>query len=107
MAVKKIRNYKVCRQSGYQYKSTPAILIRGQWLKELGFDIGDYVSVSCEDGRLVITPDAERAALEAAEAEYMAAETEKLQKKLREEREKIRLAYVAERSNAYGAGKEA
>ena len=26
------------------------ITLKGQWLKELGFDIGDYVSISCENG---------------------------------------------------------
>lgn len=46
-------------------------MLKGMWLKELGFDIGDYISVTCEDGRLVITPDAERAAVKAEEAEYM------------------------------------
>ena len=44
--------------SGYSYKQTPTIMLKGEWLKELGFDIGDYMSVSCENGKLVITPDA-------------------------------------------------
>lgn len=61
MAIKKSRQMKVYGQSGYHYKSTPAIMLKGQWLKELGFEIGDYISVSCENGKLVITPDAERA----------------------------------------------
>lgn len=39
------------------------ITLKGQWLKELGFDIGDYVSISCENGKLVISPDAERVAM--------------------------------------------
>lgn len=68
MAIKKSRQMKVYGQSGYNYKSTPAIMLKGQWLKELGFEIGDYISVSCENGKLVITPDAERAALVEAEA---------------------------------------
>ena len=46
-------------------------MLKGMWLKELGFDIGDYIAVTCEDSRLVITPDAERAAVKAAEAEFM------------------------------------
>lgn len=54
---------KVYGQSGYRYKETPAIMLKGQWLQELGFEIGDYISVSCENGKLIITPDAERAVL--------------------------------------------
>ena len=46
-------------------------MLKGQWLKELGFDIGDYVSISCENGKLVITPDAERAAMAEAETAFM------------------------------------
>lgn len=38
-------------------------MLKGMWLKELGFDIEDYISVNCEDGRLVITPDGERVAI--------------------------------------------
>lgn len=54
---------KVHELGSYQYKPTSTIVLKGQWLKELGFDIGDYISVSCEDGKLVITPDVEKAAL--------------------------------------------
>ena len=63
MAFKKNRSMKVYGQSGYRYKETPAIMLKGQWLQELGFEIGDYISVSCENGKLIITPDAERAVL--------------------------------------------
>ncbi len=67
----KKRSIKVYGQSGYKYRETPMIMLKGMWLKEAGFDIGDYISVTCEDGRLVITPDVERAAVNAAEAEFM------------------------------------
>lgn len=63
MAIKKLRRMKVYGQSGYHYKETPAIVLKGKWLQELGFEIGDFISVSCENGKLIITPDAERAAL--------------------------------------------
>ena len=59
MAFKKTRNMKVYGMSGYRYRSTPTIQLKGEWLKEIGFDIGDYISITCENGRLVITPDAE------------------------------------------------
>jgi antitoxin component of MazEF toxin-antitoxin module len=92
----KKRSIKVYGQSGYKYQETPTIMLKGMWLKELGFDIGDYISVTCEDGRLVITPDAERAAVEAAEAEFMERETKALQKRYEAEKVKIRAQMVAE-----------
>lgn len=52
MAMKKSRMMKVYGQSGYRYKATPTIMLKGRWLKDLGFDIGDYISVSCENGKL-------------------------------------------------------
>ena len=92
----KKRRIKVYGQSGYKYQETPTIMLKGMWLKELGFDIGDYISVTCEDGRLVITPDAERAAVKAAEAEYMEREMKALQKRYEAEKVKIRAQMVAE-----------
>ena len=67
----KKRSVKVYGQSGYKYRETPTIMLKGMWLKEAGFDIGDYISVTCEDGKIIITQDAERAAMKAAEAEFM------------------------------------
>lgn len=52
---KKIRELKVYEQSGYQYKRMPVIMLKGQWLKDLGFDSGDKIRVVCSNGRLVIT----------------------------------------------------
>lgn len=92
----KKRSIKVYGQSGYKYQETPTIMLKGMWLKELGFDIGDYISVNCEDGRLVITPDAERAAVKAAEAEFMEREMKALQKRYEAEKVKIRAQMVAE-----------
>ena len=92
----KKRSIKVYGQSGYKYQETPTIMLKGMWLKELGFDIGDYISVTCEDGRLVITPDAERAAVKAAEAEYMEREMKALQERYEAEKVKIRAQMVAE-----------
>ena len=92
----KKRSIKDYGQSGYKYQETPTIMLKGMWLKELGFDIGDYISVTCEDGRLVITPDAERAAVKAAEAEFMEREMKALQKRYEAEKVKIRAQMVAE-----------
>ena len=55
MAYKKYREMKVYEASGYQYKRTPSIILKGKWLSELGFDIGEQIEVKCEDGRLIIT----------------------------------------------------
>lgn len=66
----KKRSIKVYGQSGYKYRETPTIMLKGMWLKEAGFDVGDYISVTCEDGKIVISQDAERAAVKAAEADH-------------------------------------
>ena len=39
----KRRSIKVYGQSGYKYQETPTIMLKGMWLKELGFEIGDEV----------------------------------------------------------------
>ena len=102
MAYKKNRSMKVVSQSGYKYRETPTITLKGMWLGEAGFSIGDYVTVSCEDGRLVITQDAERAAMKKKEAEFMERETKALQKKFQQEKEKLHIQFVAEQEAGYG-----
>lgn len=92
----KKRSIKVYGQSGYKYQETPTIMLKGQWLKEAGFDIGDYISVTCENGKLIIAQDTERTAVEAAEAEYMEREMKALQKRCEAEKVKIRAQIVAE-----------
>lgn len=94
MAMK--RSIKVYGQSGYKYRETPTIMLKGMWLKEDGFDIGDYISVTCEDGRLIISQDAERAAVESAEEEFMDREMKALRKRCEAEKARIREQMVAE-----------
>lgn len=106
MAFKKNRSMKVYGQSGYRYKETPAIMLKGLWLQELGFEIGDYISVSRENGKLIITPDAERAVLAEAEASFMAQETKKLQRRLEQEKARLHAQFVAEQATVYGVCKE-
>lgn len=98
---KKNRSIKVYGMSGYKYHSTPTIMLKGMWLKELGFEIGDYISISCENGKLVITLDTERAALEKAESEFMEREMKSLRMKFEVEKEKIHQQFVAERKAEY------
>lgn len=92
----KKRSIKVYGQSGYKYRETPTIMLKGMWLKKAGFDVGDYISVTCEDGKIVIAPDTKRATLKAAEAEFMDRELKALQKRYEAEKVKIRAQMVAE-----------
>lgn len=55
MAFKKFRKMKVYEASGYNYKNIPSIILKGDWLKEAGFDIGGLIQVECENGKLIIT----------------------------------------------------
>lgn len=61
MAFKKFRKMKVYEASGYNYKRTPSIILKGDWLKESGFDVGSLIQVECENGKLIITPREEEA----------------------------------------------
>ena len=106
MADKKARSMKVYGQSGYKYRETPTITLKGLWLEAAGFQIGDYISVSCENGRLVITPDAERAKVAEAEKAFMERELKVLQKKFDAEKAKLHLQFVAEQEAGYGLCEE-
>ena len=55
MAVKQYREMKVYEQSGYKYKATPTIILKGAWLTELGFEAGDLLEIKCEKNKLIIT----------------------------------------------------
>ena len=57
---KKKRELKVYETSGYHYKATPTIMLKGSWLKEWGFDVGDKIMVECSDGELRIIRDITR-----------------------------------------------
>ena len=102
--MKNKRNLKVVSQSGYRYTPTPTITLKGKWLSDIGFQIGDYVSIACEDGKIVITSDAERAMLVKAEQDFMDREMKELQKRFQQEKERIHAQFVAENSASYGEG---
>lgn len=53
--IKENRRLTVIAQSGTNYKPTPTIVLKGQWLQELGFESGEKINVHCERGRIVIT----------------------------------------------------
>ena len=107
MTKKNQRSVKIYGTSGYRYRATPTIMLKGQWLSELGFEIGDYISVSCEDGKIVITKDVEREALERAEKDFMEKELADLNKKFQKEKVRLHEQFVAESSAGYAAAKEA
>ena len=52
---KEYRELKVVEQSGYRYKPTPTITLKGQWLEELGFEVNQPITVKCEGGKFTIT----------------------------------------------------
>lgn len=77
--------------------------IQGLWLEELGFNVGEPILVKCEDGKLVITVDRDRALAKEKEQAYLDAEMKKLQKKFEAEKKKIYQQVIAERKEVYGA----
>lgn len=102
MANMKTRNLKVYGMSGYKFKKTATIMLKGNWLMEAGFNIGDFISVRCEDEKLIIEPDVERARMEEAEKAFMDRELKSLQKRFEAEKEKLHAQFVAERTGEYG-----
>ena len=103
MAKKNVRNIKVCGQSGYKYETVPAITLKGKWLEELGFHLGNYVQVKCENGQLIITPDVNKAQEQEAKTAFMDEEIKKLKIRYQNEKEEITAKYVAEQSTGcYG-----
>lgn len=66
------RTLKICEQSGYRYKPTPAILLKGAWLEEWGFSANMLVDVVCEEGKLVIIPREEISYIDAFEGQKYA-----------------------------------
>lgn len=60
MPQKKNRELKVSTQHGYYGNDQrPAIYLQGKWIQELGFDIGDHVSVKCQNNKIIITKSKE------------------------------------------------
>ena len=43
---KAVRSLKVYGQGGYGQNGTPMIMLKGNWLQKLGFEIEDYISVA-------------------------------------------------------------
>ena len=56
---KKERKMKVYAQSGYKYKDTATIILKGDWLENCGFEPGTPITVACYDGKLEIKANKE------------------------------------------------
>ena len=52
--MKKKSDLKVYRQSGYQYKNIPAIILKGKWLEQAGFEIDDKIELYIKEGTIEI-----------------------------------------------------
>ena len=50
--MQKTKTLKVYCSTG---KPSPKINLQGKWLSNLGFDIGNYIEVTLEDNKLIIT----------------------------------------------------
>lgn len=88
MKSKKVRKIKVISQNGRNYKPTPTIILKGQWLNEIGFEIGDQIKIECENGKLVVSLDKERMEMLDAERAFMEAETKSCRLGLRRRKRK-------------------
>ena len=76
--MKKInRTLKVYEQSGYRYKPTPTLTLKGAWLEEWGFTANMPVNVQCEEGKLVITPREEDSFIDSFEEQMACKVAEK------------------------------
>lgn len=73
---KQKRTLKVFEQSGYKYKPTPTLILKGDWLAEWGFIPDIVVTVRCENGKLVITPRDEESYIDAFEKHQTVCESE-------------------------------
>ena len=82
------RDLKVCEQSGYRHKPTPTLMLKGAWLEEWGFTANVPMTVQCEEGKMIIVLNEERAKMLEEEQAYIVEETKKLQAQLVAERKR-------------------
>ena len=55
MKNKQTRNLKVYSQGQNGKWNVPTITLKGEWLRELGFDCNNLIEVICEKDKLIIT----------------------------------------------------
>lgn len=51
------RKLKIYSQSmgGGNYTQVPTVVLKGQWLKAAGFEIGDYLEIECDGDKITLT----------------------------------------------------
>lgn len=97
MGKKDYRELKISSTNSYGSKDSPMLRIRGRWLEELGFNIGDYVLVKCEDGKLTVTADRNGSGFREKELAYLDEEMKKLKTKYEKEKKMIYRKVMSER----------
>lgn len=50
------RKLKIYSQSmgGGNYTQVPTVVLKGQWLKAVSFEIGDYLEIECEGDKITL-----------------------------------------------------
>lgn len=50
------RKLKIYSQSmgGGNYTQVPTVVLKGQWLKAAGFEIGDYLEIGCDGDKITL-----------------------------------------------------
>lgn len=78
-----MRTLKIYAQSmgGGNYTSVPTILLKGKWLEDAGFHMGEYVTVEVEDDKIVLTKTTKPETKESLD--------EKIQKLSKSQKEKL------------------
>ncbi len=51
------RRMTVYKGRGAYKEAPPQILLQGRWLERAGFNVGNKITVYCQQGRLIITKD--------------------------------------------------
>lgn len=51
------RKLTVYAGSGKNYTVIPQIILQGQWLGKIDFNVGDKITVDCQPGRITITKE--------------------------------------------------
>ena len=99
---KEYRELKVSSFYNYGSKISPMLRLQGLWLEDFGFKIGEPILVKCEDGKLIISLDHERALAKEKEQAFLDEEMAKIQKRYEIEKKRIYQQVVAEREGRYG-----
>lgn len=60
ITAKQVRKRRICKKYFHRECSPAAIFpdirLCGKWLLETGFNVGQYIQISCEENKIVITP---------------------------------------------------